>query len=224
MLSALALWAVLAVVGLLMPLQLGQEQSDPGRSPKSLDHQGWNVALTAHQGQWSVVRGGKARCSSHNASSAREPWPECKRRGCWQREGLRHKGGRLVRQGQGCANLQPQKTVASTLEKPLPVNPLLPKQPRSSRHLLKGIQTPCVFKAFHDLPPHLLNTAQISPPRAHGETRPYGHVPCTAPGKGEAPGSSQGHRSSKRADFVCSLLFTAMSPSDQNRAWHIVGA
>lgn len=39
MLSALALWVVFAIMDLLIPLPPGRGLSDPGRRPKSLDHQ-----------------------------------------------------------------------------------------------------------------------------------------------------------------------------------------
>lgn len=36
--------------------------------------------------------------------------------------------------------------------------------PEATSHLLKGIQTPCAFKAFHALHPYVPNTAQFSSP------------------------------------------------------------
>lgn len=125
MLSALALWVVPAIVDLLMPLRPGRGLSDPGRRPKSLDH--LRVACGPHCPSGPVVSGGErenpdALLITHHE---REPRPECRGRGCWQRSGLRDEGGRFVRQGQARADLQPQKTGASTLGKPLPVHPLL---------------------------------------------------------------------------------------------------
>lgn len=214
MLSALALWVVLMIMDLLMPLQPAQGLSDPGRRPKSLDHQ--RVACGPHCPSRPVVGGGERENPDALLMMyhEREPRPGRRGRGCWQRQGLRGEGGRFVRQGQARANLQPQKTGASTLGKPLPAHPLL----------LKGSHTPCAFTAFHGPHPHAPSTSLGLSSERTNRTQALWPRARMAPGTGVAPGPSHGHRSSKRADFVYSLLFTVVPTRNQNRAWHIVGA
>lgn len=109
MLRTLSIWAVLAIMDLLMSLWPGQELRDPGRRPNlsPCTSREWNVALTAHRGQWSAVRREKSlqllpKCISSQSTLARE-------QGKWElaEEGLPGCRREPVRQDQVRAHLHP---------------------------------------------------------------------------------------------------------------------
>lgn len=89
---------------------------------------------------------------------------------------------------------------------------------RSSQHLLNGIQTPS-FQAFHDLHPHVSNTASES----ERKPGPAAGCPRSTRHRG-GPEPLPGAKELQESRFCLFPLFTVLSPSDQNRVCHIVGA
>lgn len=93
-----------------------------------------------------------------------------------------------------------------------------PSPTRSSQHLLNGIQTPS-FQAFHDLHPHMSNTASES----ERKPGPVAGCPRSTRHRG-GPEPLPGAKELQESRFCLFPLFTVLSPSDQNRVCHIVGA
>lgn len=149
------------------------------------------MTLAAHQGWWSAVRREKtlmllSKCVISKGALARVQGKRALAKVVAPRRRRRPVG-----RGQVCVNLQRRRTMDSSPEKPLPLHPLLLKEPQKLPALAQVASKHLCFQSLPCSAPACVRDSPVLPSESMRGNQALRPRDPTAPGTEEAPGPSQ---------------------------------